>query len=247
MRAENISVQYGKKEILHKLSFEIKQGSYVGFLGLNGCGKSSLLKALYGVLKTKEGCIFLDEKPLEQFTKKERAKQMAVMAQQEDSFDFLVYDFVLLGRSPYKSFLEQDTKEDEKIVMEALQLVGMEDFVNRTVSTLSGGERQRVLLARGIAQKTPYFILDEPTNHLDLPNQLKLLQLMKQLDCTVIMAIHDLNLALKYCDYVYCLQNGQIVGEGVPSELLTKEWIGQFYGVEVELVEDQKGRRHIVY
>ena len=130
---------------------------------------------------------------------------------------------------------------------EALEKVGMLAFADRNFSTLSGGEQQRVILARALAQQTPCLILDEPTNHLDITHQLQLLRIVKTLDTTVIAAIHDLNIAAMFCDRIYVLQKGKIVGGGVPGEVLTREMIQQIYHVDSEIVKDSKGRTHILF
>lgn len=152
-----------------------------------------------------------------------------------------------MGRTPHKKPLERDNAEDYRIVEEALKTVGMASFAERSFSTLSGGEQQRVILARALAQQTECLILDEPTNHLDITHQLQLLKLVKQLDVTVISAIHDLNMAAAFCDRLYALKEGEIVGNGTPEEVLTREFIRDIYQVETELVWDSRGRMHILF
>ena len=121
------------------------------------------------------------------------------------------------------------------------------EFKNRSFSTLSGGEQQRVILARALAQQTPCLILDEPTNHLDIKYQLSLLNIVKDLDLTIVAAIHDLNIAAMYCDRLFVMKNGKIVGSGTPQEVLTKEFIKEIYDIDVEIVNDSKGDMHILY
>lgn len=128
-----------------------------------------------------------------------------------------------------------------------LKTVGMAEFADRSFSTLSGGEQQRVILARALAQQTPCLILDEPTNHLDITHQLQLLKIVKKLDATVISAIHDLNIAAMFCDRIYVLKNGEIVAQGTPREILTRELIREIYEVESDIVEDSKGNMHILF
>lgn len=123
----------------------------------------------------------------------------------------------------------------------------MLEFKNRSFSTLSGGEQQRVILARALAQQTPCLILDEPTNHLDIKYQLSLLNIVKDLDLTIVAAIHDLNIAAMYCDRLFVMKNGKIVGSGTPQEVLTKEFIKEIYDIDVEIVNDSKGDMHILY
>ena len=132
-------------------------------------------------------------------------------------------------------------------VAEALELVGMSGFARRSFSTLSGGEQQRVILARALAQQTPCLILDEPTNHLDIKYQLELMDIVKSLDRTVISAIHDLNIAAMYCDRLYAVKGGEIVGCGRPQEVLTEDFIRRVYEVEAKVFSDESGQLHILY
>ena len=152
-----------------------------------------------------------------------------------------------MGRAPHKKSLERDNARDYEIVEEALKTVGMWEFRQRSFSTLSGGEQQRVILARALAQQTPCLILDEPTNHLDITHQLQLMKLVKQLDATIISAIHDLNIAAAFCDKLYALKDGEIVGYGTPEEVLTREFIQEVYEVEAEIARDRKGKIHILF
>ena len=152
----------------------------------------------------------------------------------------------MLGRAPHKRMLDRDTKEDFQLVDTCLQQVGMQDFSERLFSSLSGGEQQRVLLARALAQQTPCLILDEPTNHLDIKYQLQLMDIVKSLDIIVIAAIHDLNIAAMYCDYIYVMKHGDIVTKGTPKEVLTSKIIEEIYEVQADVME-QNGVLHILY
>jgi len=152
-----------------------------------------------------------------------------------------------MGRAPHKKTLERDNADDYRIVEEALKTVQMDKFADRSFSTLSGGEQQRVILARALAQQTPALILDEPTNHLDITHQIMLMKLVKNLDVTVISAIHDLNIAAAYCDRIYVLKDGVLEGEGTPGEVLTPELIRRIYKVESEVVYDSQGKMHILF
>ena len=246
--AENIKMKIGDNEILKGVSIDSKNREFVGIIGPNGSGKSTLLKSIYRILKPNDGCIKLGDMDISKMSIKESAKKMAVVSQHNYyNFDFTVKEVVSMGRSPHKKNLERDNIEDFEIVKESLQKVGMSEFSNRSFSTLSGGEQQRVILARALAQKTPCLILDEPTNHLDIKYQLSLLNIVKSLDLTVISAIHDLNIASMYCDRLFVMKNGRIVGMGTPQEVLTKEFIKEIYDIDVEIVYDSKDDMHILY
>lgn len=247
-KAQDIRLSYGANEVLKGVSIDVGQKEFVGLIGPNGSGKSTLLKCIYRVLKPDCGAVFLDDKELSGIRVKESAKRLAVVAQHNYyNFDFTVMEVVLMGRSPHKRALERDNAKDYEIARQALLTVRMEDFAERSFSTLSGGEQQRVILARALAQQTPCLVLDEPTNHLDITYQLQLLRIVKRLDLTVISAIHDLNIAAMFCDRIYVLQAGEIVAQGTPKEVLTKEMIRDVYQVESEIVEDSKGQMHILF
>ena len=246
--ATDIKMEIGNNEILKGVSIDSKNREVIGIIGPNGSGKSTLLKCIYRILKPNNGCIMLGEEDISKMSVKESAKKLAVVAQHNYyNFDFSVGEVVLMGRSPHKKSLEPDNSEDYDIVNESLEKVGMLGFKNRSFSTLSGGEQQRVILARALAQQTPCLILDEPTNHLDIKYQLSLLNIVKSLNLTIISAIHDLNIASMYCDRLFVMKNGRIVGMGTPQEVLTKEFIKEIYDIDVEIVYDSKGDMHILY
>lgn len=245
---KDISVSYGAEEILKQVSIDADGKEFIGLIGPNGSGKSTLLKCIYRVLKPAGGCVRLNDVDIQNISYKNSAKKMAVLAQHNYyNFDFSVREVVMMGRSPHKKALERENARDYAIVEEALKTVGMSRFAERSFSTLSGGEQQRVILARALAQQTPCLILDEPTNHLDITHQLQLMKIVKGLDVTVISAIHDLNIAAMFCDRLYVLKNGGIVGQGTPREVLTTEFIREIYEVESEIVQDSKGNLHILF
>ncbi len=244
---QNLHISLGGTEILKEIDFHTKQHSFVGIIGPNGSGKSTLLKCIYRTLKPTSGAVLLDDISLQTLSLKQSAKKIAVVAQHNHyNFDFTVKDVVMLGRAPHKRMLDRDTKEDFQLVDTCLQQVGMQDFSERLFSSLSGGEQQRVLLARALAQQTPCLILDEPTNHLDIKYQLQLMDIVKSLGITVIAAIHDLNIAAMYCDYIYVMKHGEIVTKGTPKEVLTSKIIEEIYEVQADVIQ-QNGVLHILY
>lgn len=248
IRTEEIRCQLGGNPILKGVSINIEDRELIGIIGPNGSGKSTFLKTVYRVLKPTGGVVYLDNKDLNAYKPKESAKKLAVVAQHNYyNFDFSVREVVMMGRSAHKKMMERNSPEDYEIVAESLETVGMLSFADRSFSTLSGGEQQRVILARALAQKTPCLILDEPTNHLDIEHQLQLMDLVTNLDRTVIAAIHDLNIAAMYCDRIYAIQNGKVVGEGKPKELLTPEFIKEVFHVDSEVFIDRNGILRILY
>lgn len=248
INTEDLHLSYGAQEILKGISIQSKEKEFIGLIGPNGSGKSTLLKCIYRTLKPDQGAVYLDGKELSTIRVKDSARKLAVVAQHNQyNFDFTVQEIVMMGRSPHKKALERDNAGDYTIVKEALQAVGMSEFADRSFSTLSGGEQQRVILARALAQQTPCLILDEPTNHLDITHQLQLMRIVKNLNVTVISAVHDLNIATMFCDRIYALKDGRIAGEGTPESLLTPEFIREIYDVEAEVVKDKKGQMHILF
>lgn len=236
---KNLAYGVGNFGILKDVSMKIEKGKFTGLIGPNGSGKSTLLKCIYRVNRGYKGDIYLDDRNLSDISIKEGAKLLSVVSQFNDmSFDLTVFDMVALGRFPYKKFMQSDTKEDIEIVSDSIKRVGLSGFENRTMSTLSGGEKQRIILARAIAQQAPIMVLDEPTNHLDIKYQLQLLNLVGDLGGTILAAMHDINLAFMYCDYIYALKGGRIVREGVPDEILDEELIYELYEVKCNIVED---------
>ena len=248
LSTENIRLSYGAQEILKGVSINGNTGEFIGIIGPNGSGKSTLLKCIYRILKPHAGQVFLDGEELSGISIRNAAKKMAVVAQHNYyNFDFSVMEVVLMGRAPHKKTMERDNAKDFQIAQKALETVEMEGFANRSFSTLSGGEQQRVILARALAQQTPCLILDEPTNHLDITHQIQLMKIVKNLKVTVISAVHDLNIAAMFCDRLYVLQDGEIVGQGTPQEVLTAEFIKKIYRVETEIVYDSAGQLHVLF
>ncbi len=241
IKAEDIKVNIGEKNILKGINIDVDNKEFIGIIGPNGSGKSTFLKCLYKTLKPSSGIIKLDDINMSNISAKNSAKKMAVVAQHNYyDFDFKVEDIVLMGRSPHKKMMERDSKRDYDIVNEALEKVDMIKLKNRNFNTLSGGEQQRIILARALAQQTDCLILDEPTNHLDIKYQLQLMNTVKNLNIEVIAAIHDLNIALMYCDKIYVLKDGNIVSFGAPKEVLTKELIRDVYEVDAVINRDEE-------
>lgn len=235
LKMHNVSIRIEENEIISNINIEVPKGKFIGLIGLNGTGKSTLLKAVYGINKY-SGNIYVDDNDIKDMKLDDFAKKVAVLIQENNNdFDFKVEDMVMLGRLPYKKIFDNDTAEDKTIVNNSLKYVEMENFNGRYFNSLSGGEKQRVMIARVLAQKCNILILDEPTNHLDIKNQFKFFEMIKNLNFTVFAVLHDLNLAAKFCDYIYILHNSRIYAEGVPSEVLTKDILSDVFGMNVNI------------
>ncbi|SDM43525.1 ABC transporter ATP-binding protein [Sediminibacillus halophilus] len=232
---DQLETKLGKKEIVKNISLQVNKQKFVGVIGPNGCGKSTLLKSIYKSIPPHNGKVFLGDIDVLNTSQKKISQQLGVVGQfNEMHFDLTVEQMVLLGRTPHKKLLEVDNQEDIDIVEEALSQTNLLDYKNRSYLSLSGGEKQRTILARTIAQQPQFMILDEPTNHLDIRYQLEILQCVKDLKIGVLAALHDLEMAAHYCDYLYAMQNGKVYAAGTPEEVLTPEIIGELYQIKCE-------------
>lgn len=249
LRLENINFDISRKKIIQDISFEVKQGSFVGIIGPNGSGKSSMLKCIYGINKPSSGKIFFEGDEFLSMKRKERAKKIAVLAQEtNEHFDFSVEQIVKMGRFPHKKTMEDYSQQDRQIVKDVLKKMDLEDYVDRSFSTLSGGEKQRVLIARVLAQGSDFIILDEPTNHLDIGHQIQIMNKIKAMGVTVLSAIHDMNIASLYCDEIIVMKKGRLMKKGTVEEIMTEETIKEVFNIDVEIHHNKtSGKKHICY
>jgi iron complex transport system ATP-binding protein len=239
IEAADIHVGYDGTLVLTGAGLIARPGQVVGLIGPNGSGKTTLLRTLYRSLVPRAGLVTLDGDPVQAMSAREMARRLAVVAQEASpELPITVAEMVMLGRSPHRSAFERYTVEDDRIAAEALRRVGARHFAHRPFSHLSGGEKQRVLIARTLAQQTDHLLLDEPTNHLDIRYQHEILQLVRSLEVTTIVVLHDLNLAARYCDQVVLLDGGQIACTGEPEEVLTAALLEPVYGVTVRCLDD---------
>lgn len=248
LTCKNISYSIKDKQILKNVSLNVSGNKFFTILGPNGCGKTTLLKSIYRVLKPSFGEILLNNKNIENIRLKDSAKEMAVVVQfNEINFDCNVEDIVMLGRSPHINFLQSEKQNDFDIVKDALRDVGMLDKANRSYSSLSGGEKQRVALARAIAQKPSLLLLDEPTNHLDIKYKLEILHIIKDLNINVLAVLHDIQLACKFSDYLFLMKGGEIKYEGIPRQTVTESSMKDVYGVNCKISWSDDNQAMIEY
>lgn len=237
MRVEtlNLSCGYDAKFVLKDINFKIEKNELIGVIGPNASGKTTLIRAMTKILKLQEGNVFFDGIDINKLGFRELAKKVAVVSQSyAPDFDMPVEDFVLLGRIPYRrAFQFLETETDLKIAHQSMQLTDTLHFKERLLSELSGGERQLVFIARALAQEPELLLLDEPTSHLDIAHQVKILGLIRKLNrqnqITVIIILHDLNLAGEYCDRLMLMNTGCIYKLGSPQEVLTYQNIEEVY------------------
>ena len=249
LETKDVVVSLSRKDIVKKVSVQVRENEFVGLLGPNGSGKTTLLKSIYRVLKPSAGLITIDGTDMRLMHTKDTARRMGVVSQFNNlAFDFTVEEMVLMGRAPHKKAFSPDTEEDYLIAREALKKVDMLDFKDRSFMTLSGGEKQRILLARALAQQVEMLVLDEPTNHLDIKYQIQIMDVVKSLGIGVLAALHDLNLTLMYCSYVYVLKDGQIVADGPTEDVITEDLIHRVYEVDCAVERHPRsGKMHVTF
>lgn len=239
LRAKGLTKRYGGRFALEGVDLRVEQGETVGLIGPNGSGKSTLVRLLCGEEKPDEGRIFLAGRELSAWSPRERAKQMAVLPQEAlPPVSFTVEEVVKMGRHPHMRRPWMG-REDWKVVEEVLERTGLAPDRHRPVNRLSGGERQRVAIAKAMAQEPRLMILDEPTTYLDVRYQLEILDAVrrwKKQGMSILMVLHDLNLAAQYCDRLLLLKEGKPVGEGRPSEVIRSDLIREVYGIEVIII-----------
>jgi iron complex transport system ATP-binding protein len=247
--ASGVVVRIDRRTVVKGVDIAADAGAVVGVVGPNGSGKSTLLRALAGLGPIADGDVRVGGESVHAMSARSRAKAISFVAQEEQSpADLLVHEYVTLGRTPHAKPWSVGGKHENAVVDRALGEVGMIEHRLSSMDTLSGGERRRVFLARGLAQDAGVLILDEPTNHLDIRHQLELLDLVRSLDRTVIMALHDLDLAAAVCDRVLVLADGVARAFGHPSDVLTTSVVATVFGVETfELVNPAPGRSHLVF
>jgi iron complex transport system ATP-binding protein len=233
--------------ILHGINIVLGEQRLTGILGPNGSGKSTLLKTFYKALKPMSGFVAYDGENVENISQKRCAQITAVLPQHRNTTtDLTVFDLVMMGRYPYKGFMESMDQDDQKRTKDALELLGLMKFAKRKFASLSGGEKQLVLLARALVQDTPWLLLDEPTNHLDIQHQVKLLNILQDLDKKIVVVFHDLSLASKYCDHLFVMKDGLVVKDGHPLDIMTPELIREVYNVEAIVIPHPEGGRPVV-
>lgn len=248
VHAVDVSWRRGERLAVDQVSLAPEPGSTVGLLGPNGCGKSSLLRLLQGAARPDSGTVLLDGRDVRRTSRRDVARRVATVTQHtETDLDITVREIVRLGRTPHRRVLGGPTAHDEEVVDAALAHVRLVDKADHSWHTLSGGERQRAHIARALAQEPHELLLDEPTNHLDVRHQLDLMSLVAALPVTSIIALHDLNLAAAFCDWVVVLHDGAVVAAGAPEEVLTTELIAEVYEVDAHLAPGPNGKLNIMF
>ena len=235
---KDVSLGYDHRAILNNVNLKAVPGEVLGLIGPNGSGKSTLIKGISRLLNFFSGHIFIDGRNVKSIKREEIARIIATVPQNPVLPEaFTAFEVVLMGRTPHLGLLRYEGEGDIAIAWQAMETTQTQFFAERRVGELSGGERQRLIIARALTQQPKVLLLDEPTAHLDINHQVEILDLIKNLcleqSLTVIVALHDLNLAAQYCDWLVMLNGGEIYAEGTPSKVLTSQNIKDVYGAKV--------------
>lgn len=244
----HLDVALQNNTILSDICFSAGKAQTVGLLGPNGSGKSTLIRSLAGLYPASNSCIHVTGSLLCQFPRRHLARKLAFVPQHAEADNELsVIEIVRMGRTPHRGAFSRWRDADNRAVQEALTLMQLNDLVSRPWQHLSGGERQRCQIARALAQKPNVLLLDEPVNHLDIQFQLELMRLITALPVTVVIALHDLNLAARYCQHLVVLQKGQVVATGTPQAVLTPALIHSTWKVCASVDHSENGVINIQY
>ena len=249
---ETITAGYDENVVLRDVSLSVERGRFVGLIGPNGCGKTTLLRVITGILKPSEGRVRLGDRDIQAINRRELARIVACLSQDiELDFSFTVREVAAMGRAPHLPRFGGETKKDRDIVEQALDLADVSHLADRLVTELSGGERQRAFIAMCLAQEPEIFLLDEPTSQLDIGHQLAVLELIRKLNrengVTVVGVFHDLNLAAEYCQDLVVLDRSRIAASGSPQDVLTTDMLRDVYGTDVHVDQNPlSGNPHII-
>jgi len=243
LAAESVRLAYDDHVVVDGLSLTIPTGQVTVIVGANACGKSTLLRGLARLLKPKGGSVLLDGEDIANLPTKQVAIQLGILPQQPLAPEgIVVADLVARGRHPHQRWMRQFSVEDEAAVAAALDATEITDLADRSVDELSGGQRQRVWIALTLAQGTPLMLLDEPTTFLDLAHQVEVLDLLADLNeregRTIVLVLHDLNLACRYAHHLVAMKDGGVVAQGPPSEVITADLVGHVFDLRCEVIED---------
>lgn len=259
LSAQSLSLGYGGRTIVENLDVTVAPGAITSIVGANGCGKSTLLRALSRLLSPTAGSVLLDGQAIHNRPTKEVARILGLLPQSPVAPEgIVVADLVGRGRHPHQKALARWTEHDYDVVADALEATGIADLAERSVDELSGGQRQRVWIAMALAQETDILLLDEPTTFLDVAHQVDVLDLLTDLcrerGTTIVMVLHDLNLAARYSDVLIAMKNGQIIANGTSADVLTSATVEQVFGIANHITTDPvsgkpmvtpKGRHHV--
>lgn len=240
LSAENLSFSYRDQAVLQAVDLQFKEGQCVGLIGANGAGKSTLLELLMGLKQPQQGVVYLQDKNIQHCSRREIGKMLSYVPQQSpDDVGLSVTDVVAMGRYVHQPGWFGVNATDTEVIQQALVQTDLTHLAERSLQSLSGGERQRAFIARALAQQASMIVLDEPTASLDLNHQLDVMQLLSafvQQGGSVLLALHDLTLAARFCQQLLLLDQGRIVASGTPVSVLTAENLARYFQVQADLI-----------
>lgn len=250
LSAHAVSFSYGSVQVLKEVSLEVERGSFVGLVGPNGSGKTTILRIMARLLKPSHGYVLLGGRSIDQMSRVEVARQMALLPQSPNlPPTFTVWELVLMGRNPFLGFLAKEQQRDIAASERAMSLARCAHLADRRLEDLSGGERQRVLMARALAQEPRVLLLDEPTAHLDMQHQVAVVELVAELvekGRAALGVFHDLNLAASFCDQLAVLSKGRLIAWGKPEEVLKADMLREVFEVDLSLASHPRGGAPVV-
>jgi iron complex transport system ATP-binding protein len=241
----DVVFSYGKEQVIKQVSLEIESGEFIGIIGPNGSGKSTLLRLIGALIQNQQGQIQFKQEDIREISRKTLARSVAWIPQDVTMiFPFKVEEIVMMGRHPYQSPFNFEDENDWDITRRAMEETDTLSLSHRRFNEISGGEKQRVMMAGALAQNPELLLLDEPTSSLDIKYQLEILNILRRLNQqngkTIVVAIHDLYLASKYCDRLILLNEGRIIHDGPPVKVLRKDILEKVYGVQIKIFHDQE-------
>ena len=247
LQLQGLTIGYEEKTIISDINAEVRTGELIGIIGRNGAGKSTLLKTIRGLLPAKAGQVLYFGKPLASYGEKELARRVAYLQQNvETGFGYTGLDIVLTGRYPYMKWWESEKDEDKELARDCMSYTGTLDLAERPVTEVSGGQKQRILLAKVLAQQTPVLFLDEPTTGLDMVYREEIFRFARELanmGKTILMVVHELDLAAAYCNRIFLLGEGKLLADGTPEQVFTETLLSRAYEADISVEQNPKNGR----
>ena len=247
LQLQGLTIGYEEKTIISDINAEVQTGELIGIIGRNGAGKSTLLKTIRGLLPAKAGHVLYFGKPLASYGEKELARRVAYLQQNvETGFGYTGLDIVLTGRYPYMKWWESEKDEDKELARDCMSYTGTLDLAERPVTEVSGGQKQRILLAKVLAQQTPVLFLDEPTTGLDMVYREEIFRFARELanmGKTILMVVHELDLAAAYCSRIFLLGEGKLLADGTPEQVFTETLLSRAYEADISVEQNPKNGR----